>query len=389
MSKDLVEGLILKFLSRTISEDEVEQLNTLIERPENEKLFKDFIKIKYSLDRNFGNKDLESAKKLLLDKVHNGGPRKGAVRKLHLYRYAVAASIAILIAVSIFVFERSSDKFESSPAQVLTQPILPGSDKAVLTLGNGEVIALKRGKSFTGKHIKSDGESLFYSPDQETDDKIEHNYLTIPRGGQFYLQLSDGTKVWLNSESMLKYPVKFPKDQDRVVELIYGEAYFDVSHSTNHSGASFKVLNEGQEVEVLGTEFNIRAFKDKDRIYTTLVQGKVALHHNGQTVTLEPGQQAVLREGESVFTTDQVDVAYVVAWKNGYFDFMDMSLGEMMEELSRWYDFEPHYENPDKRNMTFSGRLNRYEELNELLKLIEATGTVSFENIKDGTLTIK
>ena len=164
---------------------------------------------------------------------------------------------------------------EATPILNKEDIITTGSDKAVLTLEDGSNIELEKGKAFKTNVVNSNGEKLVYNKTNQT--KITYNYLTIPRGGQYFVKLSDGTEVWLNSESQLKFPVAFIKGQTREVTLVYGEAYFAVSPSTNHNGATFKVMNQGQEVEVLGTEFNIKAYKDEINIYTTLVEGKVTV----------------------------------------------------------------------------------------------------------------
>ena len=143
-----------------------------------------------------------------------------------------------------------------------------------MTLADGSKIALEKGTPVQTQNANSNGEELIYESSKNTS-RLVYNYLTIPRGGQFVIKLSDGTKVWLNSASQLKFPVAFIEGESREVELVYGEAYFEVSPSTAHKGAHFQVYNKKQKVEVVGTEFNIKAYKDESNIYTTLVNGKV------------------------------------------------------------------------------------------------------------------
>ena len=148
--------------------------------------------------------------------------------------------------------------------------------------------------------------------------------------------LSDGTKVWLNSESQLKYPVAFNDGETRQVELVYGEAYFDVSPSTAHKGARFKVFNQSQEVEVLGTEFNIKAYKDETNIYTTLVEGKVAISAAGKNQILKPNQQSNLNLETGSIEITTVDVYNETTWIDGIFSFENKPLKEILKVLSRW-----------------------------------------------------
>ena len=381
------EELIIKFIAKSITERELDDLSRWMEKAENEQFFKEYVHINYALDYNLINFDAEKTKLMLFDRIKKAEVKEGKVRYLALYRYAAVAAVVILVVSTVLFFTGKSDVV--APPMVQTEiPILPGTDKAILTLEDGTQVTLEKGKQFQTDKLKSEGEQIVYNDTPKEDAELVYNYLTIPRGGQFFVQLSDSTKVWLNSESKLKYPVEFPENQDRVVELVYGEAYFDVSPSSNHGGVAFKVMTQSQYLEVLGTEFNVRAYRDKNHIYTTLVEGAVEVGNGVGTETLGPGQQSVLARSDESLMVQQVDVMVEVAWRHGYFMFDQMSLGDMMEQLSRWYDFEPNFENNDIKAMTFSGRLNRSEDLNELLDYIQGTGIVSFEN-QNGVLMIK
>ena len=201
----------------------------------------------------------------------------------------VAASIVILISSVIF-FNKEPNNFNNNDTQIAIPIIInnieTGTDKAILTLANGSEIALIKGETYKGQNVSSDGKEIVYNG-KAVSKEITYNYLTTPSGGQFFVKLSDGTQVWLNSESRLKYPVTFLDGEIRQVELVYGEAYFDVSPSTAHKGLKFKVINQAQEVEVLGTEFNIKAYKDESNIFTTLIEGKVAVSILNKKAQLE------------------------------------------------------------------------------------------------------
>jgi ferric-dicitrate binding protein FerR (iron transport regulator) len=211
----------------------------------------------------------------------------------------------------------------------------------------------------------------------------------VPRGGQFQITLSDGTEVWLNSESQLKYPVTFTDGETRKVELVYGEGYFDVSPSTNHSGASFSVYNKSQEVKVLGTEFNIKAYKDEATIYTTLVEGKVAVTANNNNIILTPNQQSSVNLNNNTLTVNTVDIYDETSWKEGVFSFNKKSLKEIMQVLSRWYDMDVTFENKKIENIGFNGALGKEQNIEEILETIKSFGIVKNYEINNKSIIIK
>ena len=214
--------------------------------------------------------------------------------------------------------------------------------------------------------------------------------MTIPRGGQFFVKLSDGTEVWLNSETKLKYPVTFTEGLTRKVELIYGEVYFKVSPSTQHKGAGFHVLTKSQEINVLGTEFNIRAYNNDEVMATTLVEGKIRIKKGEVSETLKPNQQAKISQESNQIDIQEIDVSQEISWVNGLFAFNEKPLEEILTVLSRWYDTEVVFENAKQKKFVFTGLLERTKAVEDILKLIEATseGQIKFE-IKDKTIIIK
>ncbi|UGU14729.1 DUF4974 domain-containing protein [Sinomicrobium kalidii] len=383
-----LEDLIVKFVTRSITSGELELLEKYLENPANDKVFRTYIELNHALDDLMNDYDPNEAKKKLLSMIREEKNYTKRRSRLVYLKYAAAAAILLLVSLP-FVFNDSiSDKPVTNDMDGLTE-IPPGEDKAVLTLEDGRNIVLEKGKKYTTEKIKSDGKSLVYeeaSPAAE--EEVAFNYLTVPRGGQFFIQLPDSTGVWLNSESRLKYPVHFTKNRPREVELVYGEAYFDVSSATKHDNMSFKVKTQGQMVEVLGTEFNVKAYRDERRISTTLVEGRVTVGSGNSKRTLSPGQQSEVKDGEKNIEVNEVNVAMAIAWKNGLFMFDKMPLKEMMRTLSRWYDLEVKFENEKKKEMVFSGFLNRSENVNELLKNIERTGEVKFL-IERKTVVIK
>ena len=269
--------------------------------------------------------------------------------------------------------------------------ILPGGNKAILTLGNGEKINLADvGNGVLSRQAgltimkQSKGQLAYIQGRNQTaeSDPADFNTLEVPRGGLYQLQLPDGTKVWLNAASSLKYPSKFGKEERRVI--LSGEAYFEVAKEVN---LPFIVVTENQEVEVLGTHFNIQAYPEDDQTSTTLLEGsvKVKVSHTSFSSLLEPGQQAVVHPAEPA-RIRQISNDDAVAWKRGYFAFENADLRAIMENLSRWYDVDVEYrgEIPVQQ---FGGAFPRTAMLADLLKHLEAYGNIYFE-IKGRTVIV-
>ncbi|MBJ2175536.1 FecR family protein [Aureibaculum sp. A20] len=308
-------------------------------------------------------------------------------RRSLYWKYAVAASIAVVTSFSIFYFNK-----KSNPTSVVVKNnILIGTDKATLTLEDGTTIALTKGKSFTSKNVNSNGEKLIYKNiTLNHQEEVKYNYLTIPRGGQFFIQLSDSTKVWLNSESQLKYPSQFISGETRTITLNYGEAYFEVSPSKAHNGDAFKVISSSQEVNVLGTQFNIKSYKDENFVLTTLVEGKVAVNiGNKDNQYLEPNQQTVFNKISKEISVENVDVTLETSWRKGLFRFKNKPLKDIMVVLSRWYNIDFSFQNKDLEAIKFTGTLNKKQQLESILSNIKNTGFINDYKISTDTIDIK
>ncbi|SFC96162.1 FecR domain-containing protein [Flavobacterium phragmitis] len=307
-----------------------------------------------------------------------------------IFKIATAAAIVLLISITA-LFKTTETVVKEQPEALPTvavQNIAVGSDKATLTLEDGSVVALEKGKAYTKGNVSSNGEKLVYDAKSKSE-KIANNILTIPRGGQFFVQLADSTKVWLNSASQLKYPVSFAEGETRQVELLYGEAYFEVSSSTKHKGAKFKVKTQMQNVEVLGTEFNIKAYQDENTIYTTLVKGKVAINNNKAKEILKPNEQSRISANSNEISISTVDVYNEISWKKGLFVFKGMPLKDIAKVLSRWYDADFVFANPELGNVKFNGVLNKNQKLEEIVATIKNSNFINAYEIKDKTITIK
>lgn len=374
-----IENIIVKFLSNQASASELDLLEVWVQEPDNEQILKSYVKTNYAIEFNMRKFDLNTAKDNFLKEIANEKKviKLGEVRKI--FRYAAAILIG-LFAVSFFFKDALLETFVNNSPEVV-ETIEAGTNKAILTLEDGAVVVLEKGDTYKTEDANSDGEKIEYKNTAVKSKKVKYNYLTIPRGGQFFVKLSDGTKVWLNSESQFKYPVSFKNNEDRQVELVYGEAYFDVSSSIDHNGAKFKVLNKSQEIEVLGTEFNIKAYNDEANIYTTLVEGKVKVSTPNDKQFLFPNQQSNLDVTLNTISVKEVDVKEVISWIHGDFVFQNKNLKDIMKVLSRWYDVDIIIENKSLEEIRFNGELSKNQNLEDILLLIKNTNYINdYEN---------
>lgn len=298
----------------------------------------------------------------------------------------IAATIVITLGIGSLLFWLSYDKSAEQPRIAEQTTITPGSTKATLILGNGEQLILDNYEdsiitSMAGTQIQISDELLSYQQSQPQ--KNEINVIRTPRGGEYNLLLADGTKVWLNAQSELKYPVAFTGNKREIT--LSGEAYMEVAHNQNKP---FIVHTSKGAIEVLGTSFNIKDYKDEKVMATTLVEGKVRLSDKkGQTAILKPSMQGVVSANNKI-ELKEVDVNLYTSWKDGLFAFRNQTLGQMMQDMSRWYDFKYWFDNKHLKNIRFTGEIERYENPEALLKVLEKTHEVTFE-YKEGILLIK
>ena len=305
--------------------------------------------------------------------------------------WIIAAAAA---AVTVFIIVTSvlpSKKIEIAPVVVSKAELIkPGTNQAILILDDGSAHDLTESKNLVlregDSEIKSEGNKLQYTGKSGLNQEVRYNTLSIPRGGEFFLQLADGTKVWLNSETVLRYPVQFVGNERRV-ELT-GEAFFEVARNEK---MPFLVESGDQTVKVLGTEFNISSYKENTNIYTTLVKGSVEVFIKNKPEikqTLVPNEQSSTSKAEGQISKQKVDPYQYVAWKEGRFVFEDQNLDEIMKTLSKWYNVDVVFGREELKNMRFTGNLQRYSNFGEVLKKIQKTNEVEF-NIENKQITIK
>ncbi|MEO6521794.1 MAG: FecR domain-containing protein [Mucilaginibacter sp.] len=288
---------------------------------------------------------------------------------------AVAVSVAIAVMTGGYFYYSNKDQ---ASERTYANDIKPGGNRAFLTLGNGKRISITdalNGDIATENGVKitksANGEIIYTASGNA--DKFVIDVFETPRGGTSQVILPDGTHVWLNAESSLKYPSSFASLKDRKVEL-NGEAYFEVSKDRSHP---FIVRTNKQEVEVLGTHFNINSYTDNSSIKTTLLEGSVKVSTADLTETLTPGQQATLTGNR--IQVAAVETEDVVAWKNGYFMFTNETFESIMAKVGRWYNVEIEFADPELKKKTFFGSISRFENISEVLKMLERTDLVTFE----------
>lgn len=385
-----ISKLIIKKKLKILSNDEKSRLKLLKEKYP----FSKSIDYQNIVDKisNYSLINKEVAWKAIVEKSKNSKDIPSVISlNRSWYKYAAAASLALLFSLSYFFLNEGLNKetVVKNPV-VMGTPIEIGNSKATLTLEDGSKIALKKGTNYTTNNVSSNGEHIIYdSKGNAASTAIGSNFLTIPRGGQFFIQLADGTKVWMNSESQLKYPVAFIDGEVRKVELVYGEAYFEVSPSTSHKGSKFEVFTRKQTVEVIGTQFNIKAYSDEHNIYTTLVEGKVAINAAGQKHLLVPKEQSNFDLTDNRVRVYKTDVYSSVAWKEGLFSFNNMSLKDIMKVLSRWYNVDVTFANAKLENVKFNGVLRKDQDLKEILTTIQTTKFINAYEIKNRKIIIK
>lgn len=293
---------------------------------------------------------------------------------------SAAAAILILLTAGIYYYQISSE-----PVIVKTEiprfknDVAPGNNKAILTLDDGSTIDLDDAKtgilaSESNIDIKKTGAGqLEYTAGTQSAKTVKYNILSTPMGGEYQLVLPDGSKVWLNSGSTLRFPTAFI-GSERIVEL-KGEAYFEIAKNTK---MPFLVrTNNAMDIKVLGTQFNVMAYDDEKNINTTLIEGSVEVLKGSGKTMLKPGQEAILNRGSGNIKVAPADLEQAIAWKNGYFIFYNENIESIMRKVSRWYNVDIAYQG-NLSNKDFVGTISRNKNVSELLKMLELTGAIHF-----------
>ncbi len=309
-------------------------------------------------------------------------------RWLGLARYAAVIALPMLIAGYLLFQNYNANQFAAN-----VPVIVPGTQSAHLILSNGKKITLDEMALIMKEAndeviIENKERTLNYtSVNKKTKTQsTAFNELIIGKGEEYQLVLSDGTRVWLNSETRLKFPVQFAHNRREVI--LEGEAFFEVA---KNAGAPFVVKTGPMDVEVLGTSFNVSAYKDEASIQTTLVEGKVRVSSEyGQTLEqiLKPNEQAVFSKSNNQIKVIEVNAALYASWREGIFVFDEENLDDILRKLSRWYNINVFFQSEEVRTYQFSGKLPRFKNCNELLEMIEKTTDVQFTMKEDRTVIV-
>jgi ferric-dicitrate binding protein FerR (iron transport regulator) len=296
----------------------------------------------------------------------------------------VAAVLLLSFLIGLLFINNEKPKPQPTVAKTKQKVILPGGNKAYLTMADGSRIILndaKNGDLVTKPGLKvsktSNGMLVYHinktNGNTTVNAKPEYNTITTPRGGQYQVILDDGTKVWLNAASSLRFPQAFTGKQ-REVELT-GEAYFEVA---KNKAKPFMVQTNGTQVQVLGTHFNVNAYGDNNGVTTTLLEGSVRMASGKSTVMLTPGQQGITGKNGAPILVSNADMEETMAWKNGLFVFHDASIVNIMKQVSRWYDVDVEYLDDVQYN-EFGGVISKYKSITELLNIMELTRSIHYK----------
>ena len=371
-----IEEIIIKRLSEEhLSEEESAFFDKWYQNSSNREYYNDLLKIRSGI--------IASQVKERIDKRKAWNQVRPA-RKISLIRTLLkfAAIMILPLSLGVFLLIRENKQEKVVYAEV---PVQPGKKQAVLTLSSGQQVML----ADTIVHVNEKGMVISNFPDKELVYKIMndtmktetiYNTVTVPRGGEYKLVLADGTIVWLNSDSHIRYPVTF-SGNTRQVEL-EGEAYFEVAKDVEKP---FIVRMNEYNVRVTGTQFNVRNYSNES-LATTLVEGGVQIERRGKVDELRPGQQAVLENNEIRIRVVNVDEQ--VAWRHGAFGFTQCRLENIMEELARWYDIDVFYMNQQVKDYHFSAWFKRSSSINEVINILEKTKKISLD-LKGRILTVK
>jgi ferric-dicitrate binding protein FerR (iron transport regulator) len=347
---------------------------------------------------------LDDLKDKIFDKIsENIAPEDDYSQSFNFYylkSFSIAAMILLAITTGIYFYSnRTTPEEEQFVAIDVKNDILPGNNKAILTLADGSKISLDdaaNGLLASQGNIaitKTENGEIVYEKNNLDKNKgfISHsviNTIQTPKGGKYQVRLPDGSKVWLNSASTLSYPTTFTGSERKV--KLKGEAYFEIA---SNKKIPFRVESHGQIVEVLGTHFNINSYDDEDFTKTTLLEGSVRVILNsksdvlGKTRMLKPGEQSLTNSSQSGIRIENADTEKAVAWKNGYFKFKNTPIQEIMREVERWYDVELVYEGTMPTD-EFTGFISNEVNISGVLKILEQSGGVKF-SVKGKKIKVK
>jgi transmembrane sensor len=361
-----IQLLIDKYLSGTATPEERNTVEQWYERVD-------------GAEGNFTENRLHDLKNDMRDAIFSQLPVQTVTRSLFSYVKWVAAAVLIAgFGVGLYYY-KTTPPAQTETAKIIANDIAPGGNKATLTLSDGTVVALhdaahgkvaSQGNAVVRK--SEDGLVTYNAEKSAAGNTVAYNTITTPRGGKYSVVLSDGTRVWLNAATSIKYPAAF-SGGERKVELS-GEAYFEVA---KNAAMPFRVVSNSQVIEVLGTHFNINAYPEEGLSSSTLLEGSIKVSSAAQNVTLKPGQQAVTARTSSaeqaIQINDHVNIEEVIAWKNDMFQFEYADIKTVMNQIGRWYDVDIVYEGKIPSDH-YKGKVSRDANVSQVLNILKASG---------------
>ena len=361
-----------KWLYGTITEDEKKEFNEWYSDEE----------MTLNIPAKFAQSEKELHKRMLtaITQQKNESAKIVSFQKSLLLKLAAASIVILLCSISLYSYfhqKKQTDTIVKTEIRNLKQDISPGGNKAILVLADGTKVILDTAMNGTiardmgTSMVKLNNGLLACTSGKGNNIKVGYNTLSTPRGGQYAITLADGTRVWMNSASSLRFPGAFI-GSEREVE-VNGEAYFEVAKDRSHP---FRVKVNGMNVQVLGTHFNIMAYDDEEMIKTTLLEGSVRIHNNNTMALLKPGQQAQVGSGGQIMIKKDVNVKEAIAWKNGLFNFEGAGIEKIMRQMSRWYNIEVEFK--VKITDHFTGTISKNVGIQKVFDMIEYTGAVHF-----------
>jgi len=394
--KQDADQIFKKFLNNECSEAEVRQLVKQLADTNADTVFNDLIlaqltqkvdaddisdELRVKLAARFRNIIEENADlQHTIPLAHERFPKRATLRRL---KYAAVAALAIcVLSAGLYVYQYNNHPQQQISKEKSFSDAAPGGNKAVLTLANGKQILLTdAGNGVLAKEAgmritkTADGQLVYHidsAGSSSANNELSYNTISTPRGGQYQVNLPDGSKVWLNAASSLKFHADFSKAEKRDV-ILTGEAYFEVAKDKHKP---FTVSTGRQSLEVLGTHFNVSAYANDNSTKTTLIEGAVSITSSHDRVLLKPGQQAELIGSLKV---SDVDAEESIAWKKGYFSFDDEELESIMKKISRWYDVDVAYKDAALKHELFAAYASRFSNVSLLLKRLNQVGKAHFE----------
>jgi len=376
-----IPEIILKEINREASQEELNLLHDWLSQAQQNKELYEKLHDKENLgliQEEYRKIDGHAAWERIVQKIDV--PKQSPVQRFLRPALKYAAILILPFLIGAYFLYQNTEKVDSTATFSELEKQISELKESSLITAEGEVLALTASTKesvvvIDGAKIQHKDSTLLYNNDGKKNEEIKYNCLVTPKSKVFNLVLADGTKVWLNASSAIKYPVSFASDTRKV--YLTGEAYFEVTHDATKP---FIVSTDKMEVEVLGTSFDVMAYPTERTVETTLVHGKVHVKTENSSLILQPGMQAQLDKNTSILDQKQIDTELITSWRDGKYIFHYEDMEDVISKLSRWYNIEFSFINTTKKNLHFSGTLYKYNDIEETLHILELATNVKFNN---------